>query len=286
LLIWLVSPQELITVPPLSRKIATIVFSGYGGSLSLAAIRWCAENKIELQVLNWDGALPDAVLVASARHDKELVRRQHRARPLIIAKAIVSQKIESCASFRRQPYARDLIAEAACCHTVAQCLRLEAKAAGWYWAHISERLEIRARPRNWPAKWSHWFMRREITGSGPRRSRHPFNSLLNYGYGMATAAVARELQALGAHLPKGYLHRSSSGIDLALDCVELVRPLVDDKVLGFVAETKFQRGDFPVTDQGEVRMSPALRRVFAPDVALDSRDIAAAAKWIIGEIIK
>lgn len=82
----------------------------------------------------------------------------------------------------------------------------------------------------WAAKvyWQHWLpggpFRRDTNGRG-------LNALLNYGYAVMRAAVARALVAAGL-LPVLGLHHSnrSNAFCLADDLMEPLRPLVDAKV--------------------------------------------------------
>ncbi len=77
------------------------------------------------------------------------------------------------------------------------------------------------------AYWQHWLpeeaFRRDADADG-------LNSLLNYGYAVVRAAVARALVAAGL-LPSLGLHHSnrSNAFCLADDLVEPLRPLVDDR---------------------------------------------------------
>lgn len=61
------------------------------------------------------------------------------------------------------------------------------------------------------------------------------NSLLNYGYAIARAAIARSLVASGLHPALGIHHSSRSNLFcLADDVLELYRPFVDRRVLQWV----------------------------------------------------
>jgi CRISPR-associated protein Cas1 len=75
--------------------------------------------------------------------------------------------------------------------------------------------------------WQNWLpeeaFRRDADASG-------LNSLLNYGYAVVRAAVARALVAAGLMPSLGLKHKSrSNAFCLADDLVEPLRPLVDDR---------------------------------------------------------
>ena len=76
--------------------------------------------------------------------------------------------------------------------------------------------------------WSHWLAEEEFR-------RNPdlpgTNALLNYGYAVMRAAVARAIVAAGLLPVLGLHHRNrSNAFCLADDLVEPLRPLVDDRV--------------------------------------------------------
>jgi CRISPR-associated protein Cas1 len=76
--------------------------------------------------------------------------------------------------------------------------------------------------------WQHWLgeesFRRDADGAG-------INSLLNYGYAVVRAAVARAVVAAGLFPALGLFHSNrSNAFCLADDLVEPLRPLVDQRV--------------------------------------------------------
>ena len=67
----------------------------------------------------------------------------------------------------------------------------------------------------------------------------------------------------------GRLHADKPGrYSLAYDSLELLRPLIDEKVFAFVGKTRFRMGDFLVAPsgryKGEVRCAQELLKDFAP----------------------
>ena len=114
-----------------------------------------------------------------------------------------------------------------------------------------ENLEAQAARRYWPA----------LMGADFRRDRDAggVNALLNYGYAVMRATVARAVIAAGLHPTVG-IHHANRGNAFALadDLVEPFRPLVDALVLTMRAE-------------GTLTLDPALKRRFARLIALDLR---------------
>ncbi|MBS1627612.1 MAG: type II CRISPR-associated endonuclease Cas1 [Bacteroidetes bacterium] len=92
----------------------------------------------------------------------------------------------------------------------------EAKAAAYYWSHL------------FPPAWQ-FFRKRE----GP-----PPNNLLNYGYAIIRACMARAITGAGLLPTLGIFHRNRyNAYCLADDMMEPYRPFVDIIVRGIVNET-------------------------------------------------
>lgn len=97
---------------------------------------------------------------------------------------------------------------------------------------------------------------RRLFGSGFKRERDQpgTNALLNYGYAIIRAAVARSVVSAGLHPAYGIKHSNQyNPFCLADDLIEPLRPLVDAKVREFREEER----DFP---ESEPASSLELRR--------------------------
>lgn len=114
-----------------------------------------------------------------------------------------------------------------------------------------ENLEAQAARRYWPALFGKDFRRdRDIIGT---------NALLNYGYTVIRATVARAVVAAGLHPTVGIQHSNrGNAFALADDLVEPFRPLVDALVAVMVEE-------------GVDRLDPAGKRRMARLIAFDVR---------------
>lgn len=114
-----------------------------------------------------------------------------------------------------------------------------------------DNLEAQAARRYWPALMGSEFRR--------DRSADGANALLNYGYAVLRATVARAIVAAGLHPTIG-IHHANRGNAFALadDLIEPFRPLVDALVLSMVG-------------QGVTTLAPATKRRFARLIAFDVR---------------
>ncbi|WP_245584071.1 type II CRISPR-associated endonuclease Cas1 [Rubritepida flocculans] len=92
-----------------------------------------------------------------------------------------------------------------------------------------DNLEAQAARRYWPLMMGEGF-RRDVGAAGA-------NALLNYGYAVLRAAVARAICAAGLHPGLGVFHRNPQNpMPLADDLMEPFRPFVDETVRALLAE--------------------------------------------------
>lgn len=115
----------------------------------------------------------------------------------------------------------------------------------------SENLEAQAARRYWPL----------LMGSDFRRDRDSpgANALLNYGYAIMRATVARAVVGAGLHPTIGIAHANRGNpLALADDLIEPFRPLVDALAVTML-------------DQGVDALCPATKQRFARLIAFDLR---------------
>jgi CRISPR-associated protein Cas1 len=92
-----------------------------------------------------------------------------------------------------------------------------------------ENIEAQAARRYWPALLGADFRRDQDTGGA--------NAMLNYGYTVLRAGVARAIVAAGLHPGLGIFHRHPQNpMPLADDLMEPFRPFVDQSVVRLVSE--------------------------------------------------
>jgi CRISPR-associated protein Cas1 len=207
-----------------SEDVGMVVVDQPRTSYSHAALVALAQNDAALIVCGADH-LPLAMLVPMADHTQvtERLRLQIRAkRPLqkrlwrqLVREKILAQSAllaKGCAARRKLM-------------TLARSVRsgdpdnFEAQAARIYWGSWLADVPTRAadRPNEVP-------FARDRDGLGP-------NALLNYGYAIMRAAVARAVVAAGLHPAIGLHHSNrSNAFCLADDLLEPLRPIVDDCV--------------------------------------------------------
>jgi CRISPR-associated protein Cas1 len=246
--------QTLAQAPLLHLESVTI--AGNGVSISADAIRACTERGIPIHFLSGHGA-PYASLYSAGLTGTVMTRRAQLmayldGRGWHLALAFAQGKIENQANLLKyvSKYRKDKEPElyqelrwlagevldhveeirtlAFICqregHAIDdvrdQLFSVEGRAAQVYWRGI--RLVLPA-ALNWP-------------GRKGRGARDPFNSALNYGYGILYSQVERALVLAGLDPYGGFIHVDRPGKpSLALDLIEEFRaPVVDRTMLGLV----------------------------------------------------
>lgn len=277
-----------------TRMPKAIILPEHGWSLTAEAVKFCLGHKVSLVGVSNRTSQGEkglmTVLAGDPIADAKLVRAQVNANPAAVARDIVRIKIEACAAVRAlsRDQANGILNMLGQAKTLDQVMMCESKAAGVYWAN--RQCNVLTVSTRWPVEWDEFVVRNSTIGKrGPMHADHPVNALLNWSYAVVAGRLSAELFARGACLSIGFLHVDRAGrYSLAYDALELLRPLIDDKVFGFVAKTRFRMGDFLVAPsgrlKGEVRVSPGLLKVFAPATFLPNDEISRAADWMMEAI--
>ncbi len=227
-------------LPRAQRDVERIVILGHTGSLTLDAIRWCADVGIALVQIDTDGRV---LLVGAnpARTDARLLCAQAAAAGsevgVTIAQRLLVAKIEGHAAIAADELAApDLSAvlrrfsqDLEHADDLPSCRDLEAQAANVYfaaWTAVGCRF-TRQDVNRVPQHWHQFDVRTSPLNRGghsPRKAADAINALLNYGYALAEAEA--RLAALTVRLDPGLgvIHTDRKDRDsLALDLLEPLR---------------------------------------------------------------
>jgi CRISPR-associated endonuclease Cas1 len=248
------------------RRLVVISRTGY---FSLASLAWLADVGISLVCLDpTDGRL----LAASAGFgldDPRLRRAQALAwgtpTGMAIARHLLELKLAGQAQVAaRLPSGAEAIeviqraqARLASCTSPAELMVVEAAAASAYWSAWSSVVVpwVRKDLSRIPSHWLTVGPRSSpITGS-PRLAVTPIHSLLNLLFSVAEAESRLACLACGLDSGVPVLHSLARARDsLALDALEVVRPLVESWVLDLLESSVFSAGDFHEDRRGSVRV--------------------------------
>jgi CRISPR/Cas system-associated endonuclease Cas1 len=208
-----------------------IVMAGWGGHVSIEAVRFCASHRIAVIVLDW---MHDFLTIMSPapKASAAILRAQAMADPAWIARRVVQMKIESAGRVGALPVAqaRKLI-EAASVGSVQDVMTVEAQAARVSWG---EGLSMTWRDGPVPSQWKQpWLARARIDIRTKRYATHPVNAALNAVFSVTAGRLAAYLFAQGAQPAIGYLHADKPGrFSLAYDAIEPLRLMIEASVFG------------------------------------------------------
>lgn len=284
--------------------IRRLVVIGADGMVSLAALRWLADQDAAFAMLDRDGsvlATTGPVRPSDARLRRAQALASTNGKALEISKELIRQKLAAQGQLAieklNNPGAAQLIAE----HRDAidnaktiENLRLwESRAAYAYWS-AWRNLPITFPKRDLSRVPQHWqrFGARvsPLTGS-PRLAVNPPNAMLNYLYAILESEARLAAAALGLDPGIGVMHVDSPARDsLACDLMEPVRPLVVDAyVLDWISREPIRREWFFEQRDGNCRLmasfaarlsetSPAWAHAVAPIAEMVARMLSSAAK--------
>lgn len=214
------------------EDVGVVLVDHPGVTYSHAALRALAESGAALIVCGGNH-LPAAVLLPLAEHSQVVWRIADQlaaSRPLKkqLWKQLVQAKIRAQAeNLDRASPARRKLLDLARGVRSGDPQNVESQAAKVYW-------------QQWRPEES---FRRDANGEG-------LNALLNYGYAVMRAAVARAVVAAGL-MPAVGLHHANRGNSFCLadDLVEPLRPMVDDR-----ARDLFVQGYDELTPEAKARL--------------------------------
>jgi CRISPR-associated endonuclease Cas1 len=281
-------------LPRVSHGLKRLVVIGSDGMVSLAALRWLADQDVSLSMLERDGKVL-AVTGPVRPSDAKLRRAQALAHSsgaaLLITRELISQKLIGQEQVARNKLLDDATAakiaqfrsDVPAADSIATIRLIEAQAALAYWS------AWRTLPINFPKNDlrrvpDHWrtFGARisPLTGS-PRLAANPPNAILNYLYAILESESRLAAAALGLDPGLGVLHVDAGNRDsLALDLLEPVRPQVDAYVLDWITRQPFRREWFFEQRNGNARLMASLAERLAETAPTWGRAVAPVAEWV------
>jgi len=279
------------------RTVRRIVVLGHTGHLTLDAVRWCAEVGIVLVQVDTGG---DLLAVAGATdHDDPRLRRAQAQAPdnptgALIARALLTAKVQGqavvCNENLHLPTASNhlyvLAQQLTEAPTISACRDLEAIAANLYfgaWAGRVTAVFASQDADRVPAHWHTFTTRRSplLTSKAPRNAADPINALLNYSYALGQVECTVALRAVGLDPGLGIVHTDKKHRDsLSLDLLEVLRPVIDARVLTLLGRRHLRARDLHETADGSCRLLAPLTHELAADLPYYARTVAPHAEAI------
>jgi len=245
-----------------------LVVIGADGFVSLAALRWLADQDAAFVMLDRDGSVlattgPVRPSDARVRRAQALAHRSGAA--LRIARELIGQKLAGQETLARDalrdPTAAQAIASARAALTKPTTIEgiryLEAQAGHAYWSAWRSVPVIfpRADVRRVPDHWRTFGTRISPLSGSPRLAVNPPNAMLNYLYALLESEARLAAAALGLDPGLGVMHVDSRSRDsLACDLMEPVRPQVDAYLLDWISREPLRREWFFEQRDGNCRL--------------------------------
>jgi CRISPR-associated endonuclease Cas1 len=262
--------------------------------VSLAALRWLADQDVAFSMLERDGKVlavtgPVRSSDAKLRRAQALVHSSGAA--LCITRELISQKLTGQEQVARHKLldnaTADKIAqfraEVPAADSIATVRLIEAQAALAYWSAwrtlpiCFPRNDLRRVPDHWRSFGARIS---PLTGS-PRLAANPPNAILNYLYALLESEARLAAAALGLDPGLGVLHIDAPNRDsLALDLLEPVRPQVDAYLLDWITRQPLKREWFFEQRDGNCRLMAALAARLAETALTWGRAVAPVAEWV------
>jgi CRISPR-associated endonuclease Cas1 len=241
--------------PRVGHGLERLVVVGSDGMVSLAALRWLADQNVAFVMLERDGR----VLAATGpvrSSDAKLRRAQALANEsgaaLEIVRTLIQQKLAGQVSVARDGLRDSATADRIAAlgeavrsvETMSAIRAFEAQGARDYWS-AWQNVAITFPKKDLPRVPEHWRVfgaRRSPLTECPRSAVNPANAMLNYLYALVEAEARLAAAAMGLDPGLGFLHLDTATRDsLACDLMEPVRPQVDAFVLDWISREPIKR---------------------------------------------
>lgn len=225
-----------------------LVIVGSDGVVSLAALRWLADQNASFVMLDRNGtvlATTGPVRTADLRLRRAQALAHQSGAALRIVRELISQKLTAQERLAREQLNASNVADTiARCRaalptskTMQQVRIFEANAGLAYWSAWRDipvrfsKVDVRRVPDHWLTFGS----RVSPLSASPRLAVNPANSMLNYLYALLESETRLAAAAVGLDPTLGLLHADTQYRDnLACDLMEPVRPHVDTYLLDWI----------------------------------------------------
>ncbi len=271
-----------------------LVVIGCDGMVSLAALRWLADQDAAFVMLERDGsvlATTGPVRPSDARLRRAQALAHQSGSALRIARELIGQKLAGQEKLARDGLhdlmAAQIIASARAALTnvarVENIRYLEAQAGHAYWSAWRSVPVIfpRADVRRVPDHWRTFGARISPLSGSPRLAANPPNAILNYLYAVLESEARLAVAALGLDPGLGFLHMDSRTRDsLACDLMEPVRPQVDAYLLDWISREPLRRQWFFEQRDGTCRLMGSFAVRLSETASTWGRAVAPLAEWV------
>ena len=255
-------------LPRVAHGLNRLIIIGSDGFISLAALRWLADQDAAFVLLERSGKVltvcgPISPSDARLRRAQALAHQNSKA--LEISRELIRVKLEGQERVVRKQLRENSTAEVisrfrgrlADAGSLDTLRYIEAQAAGAYWNAWSEVpvLFPRQDVKRVPDHWLRFGARHSPLTGQPRLAVNPPNAILNYCFALAESECRLALSVCGLDPGLGFIHVDTPNRDsLALDLLETVRPAIEAWLLSWITREPLRRSDFFETGSGNCRL--------------------------------
>jgi len=288
------SDRKHARFPRVGHGLKRLVVIGSDGMVSLAALRWLADQDAAFVMLERDGtvlATTGPVRPSDARLRRAQATALQTGAALEITRELISQKLGG-----QEQVARGKLLDSKTADTIAGFRRavesavtidamrqVESHGAAVYWAAWRD-LPITFPRTDLPKVPEHWrrFDTRKSPLSGsPRLAANPANAILNYLYAVLESETRLGVTSLGLDPGLGFWHYDTPARDsLACDLMEPVRPKVDAFLLDWITREPLKRAWFFEERDGNCRLMAPFAVQLAETAPTWGRAVAPIAEWV------
>lgn len=285
-------------LPRVEHGLRRLVVIGNDGMISLAALRWLADQKAAFVMLERDGhvlATTGPVRPSDARLRRAQALAEHSGVALCIARELISRKLAGQERVVRDklldPATAEVIsrfrAEVDSSETMDAVRMLESQGASAYWS-VWRNLPI-SFPKNdlrrVPDHWRTFDTRKSPLSGSQRLAANPVNAILNYLYAVLESEARLAATALGLDPGLGFIHMDAAARDsLACDLMEPVRPEVDAWVLDWITREPLKREWFFEQRDGNCRLMAPFACRLAETAPMWARIVGPLVEWVARQL--
>lgn len=271
-----------------------LVVIGSDGMISLAALRWLADQGAAFVMLERDGtvlATTGPVRPSDARLRRAQALALQNGIALKITRELIGQKLAGQERVARKNLldtnTADVIAQFHTAVPSAESIdlvrQLESQAALAYWSawrNLPVTFPKSDMPRV-PDHWRRFDTRKSVLSGSQRLATDPANAMLNYLYAVLESETRLGVSALGLDPGLGFWHVDTPARDsLACDLMEPVRPQVDAFLLDWITREPLKRSWFFEQRDGNCRLMSTLAVELAQTAPMWGRAVAPFAEWV------
>jgi CRISPR-associated endonuclease Cas1 len=281
-------------LPRVGHGLKRLVVIGSDGVVSLAALRWLANQDAAFTMLDRDGsvlATTGPVCPSDARLRRAQALAIQSGSALEIARELIGQKLDGQAKVVREKLLdtttakaiSELRARLATAESADAVRLLESMAGRAYWS-AWRNLTVnfpKSDLRRVPDHWRTFGSRMSVLTGSPRLAVNPPNAILNYLYAVLESEARLAAAAVGLDPGLGVLHADGPVRDsLACDLMEPIRPKVDAYVLDWILHETLRRDWFFEQRNGNCRLMASFVARLSETAPIWGRAVAPFAEWV------